>query len=547
MARERRSYWLKEVNLSLALLLIGIIGRRTSAFPRSPTRPLPPIRSQVRPSRRRPVLQSSYADNVEWEPGDVYKDLERLERAIALQNADQDLAHKERLETLAYLAQHRRPLAQDVKRYAILPLVVSFVITVLSNVPLAKQLTRFLHAVNDAHFWTLVVSAPLLLYTSKTVRQTKQTMPSELKRLDPLYYRFATTIDWEDPRSSCQDYVLCLLELWASAVAGFALLRPLIDPYWCCRIQMLTRVGALCSVHNYPKLWFQLMRQQQPRPLSFPVWSLQRLADLQFSPWSLVLGFSRIMSSTSWTAACCSHVGLIAVIGAIGWKPQLILKYKQSFMKRLRWLIVVGGLVVIYQELPTLSRLFYQHTLLQERGRIAVTLIRSATAPLALFFATIGPLIYMDALQRIFVIVKGHDLSLALGTEEFERQIMDSKNVDGRTIFRWRFTWREPERVLSSIQRWSNQFTYWFLFGGSVRDKLGKEFHARHLNELKQIRQTVWEGLKDAPMPDRTKWKQAAMERLERKHKEDYERDQYTVGQSVEVALTPTNANLHYH
>jgi hypothetical protein len=212
-------------------------------------------------------------DAYEWKVGNVYDDLDRLQQEIAISQAEQHLRQVEDRERLDTFAAQRRPLQHDVRRFLLATLFFSVFFTLVKR----SNLARFYNFVFNIHFYMAVVVAPMVLLLAKRRSLPPPPLPpKELTGLDPDYYRFVVT-DWQDPKTSCRDHVLCLLENWTSAVAGPALLAcinyllPRTANY---RVnlamaasQLITRLGAAAALHQYPKLLFQLRRHHQPRPM----------------------------------------------------------------------------------------------------------------------------------------------------------------------------------------------------------------------------------------------------------------------------------------
>jgi hypothetical protein len=231
----------------------------------------------------------SYASNTRqdendegaWAVGNVYEDLDQLERAINFENAEQNLKQAERMEMLQHFARARRPLFPDVTKFVLAPLGLALVLRLFHQYSITRLLAKLITKVSDGHFWTFVVTAPMLLLVAKRIaRPPPEPMPDELEGLDPEYLPFIMT-DWENPETSCRDYVLCLLEFWTSAIVGMAITGALqlfmrfpnnsLTRTWFHSAQLLTRVAALASLHQYPRQLFQLQRSQQPRPVGlFP-------------------------------------------------------------------------------------------------------------------------------------------------------------------------------------------------------------------------------------------------------------------------------------
>ena len=93
-----------------------------------------------------PLLNSDDTDG--WKAGGVYGDLDRLEQAITVANAEQNLLHTERLQLLDHYAKARRPVGDDVSKFVVTPLECRDVFMLLIfNIPLLTNSKRQKHDV----------------------------------------------------------------------------------------------------------------------------------------------------------------------------------------------------------------------------------------------------------------------------------------------------------------------------------------------------------------------------------------------------------------
>ena len=294
-----------------------------------------------------------------WEVGNVEADFQALEQAINFQNAEFNLQAAERVEMMDTFAKQRRLFLPDLHAFVTRPLRWSLIFVILqriitlraNNNPLASFVARhrLVTLPWDIQFWAMVVVAPILFLQLKKFTMAKpEPMPDDLKGLDSNYLQFVTT-DWEDPETSCRDYVLCLAEQWVSAVKGmawFGLLRlgcfaatytsvlshyirsvPYFPPVTVAILQLLTRIGAMVSLFQFPKLLFQLQRQQQPRPKRGDVVTLQKLIKTMIR-WGMPIG---IASDLSQVLLPMSRRALVAFCGiCVAFLSLMELRYSES-------------------------------------------------------------------------------------------------------------------------------------------------------------------------------------------------------------------------
>ncbi len=263
-------------------------------------------------------------DDDDWNVGNVYNDLDLLKREIAKSNAEQHLRQVEDRERLDTFAQNRHPLHRNVRRFVLLPLLLSIVLSIMTTSSSRFGiLSRIFTGIFDFHFMVIMVAAPMLLLMAKrNSMPPPPPLPTELRGLDPEYYRFVVT-DWQDPKTSCSNVVLCLLENWTSAVIGPAIALSCLLPFarkgkgimlTMAICQFITRLGAIAALHQYPKLLYQLRRFHQPRPLDRFTMRLQQLVGLALSlaPLGVASDLSKVWSQLPFKlVASFVSVGLI--------------------------------------------------------------------------------------------------------------------------------------------------------------------------------------------------------------------------------------------
>lgn len=497
--------------------------------------------------------------------GDVKKDLNLLEQAIAFANADQDLQHQERIETLNYFAQQRRPVGPDIVQFLLRPLLFSFSLATIlkllvgSNLLLGRLCRRGVHTASVVHFWSLVVLAPILLlctkrWTAARSHQPQQvTVPAELKGLDSEYYHFMTTTDWEDPATSTRDYVTCLLEQWVSTVVGIAIVSLCFtgnNTQLAFLVRIVVRCGVLASLHQYPKLWFELVRSKQPRPIPWPVWATQSLAKLLYTPWFAAVDLALLASQQQqlqWSSMSLSYGSGLVLTALLAFAARFVTPDKKRLMQALQFRPPVR----LMTRAATLGWFFgrRQH-IIDSFLSGAATLRALSIEEILVYFpwqrvatgvglgvALIGPICHILAARKLVRIQYTHGLSLAMDVDCFKRAAgtngtvtaNDEERGEQRLLWRYKFTWREPQRIRVTLDQWRRGFLYWLLFSGSVEEKLRKEYRSKRQSETKSRGLTVLQRVAEeraknpnAPMPDRTQWKKNAMDKVAQKHQDDY-------------------------
>lgn len=104
--------------------------------------------------------------------------------------------------------------------------------------------------------------------------------------------------------------------------------------------------------------------------------------------------------------------------------------------------------------------------------------------------------------------------------------------------WRFRIEWRNEKRLKPLLREWFSGLGYWLFIKGTVREQLENEEIQRRKKELKKGK-TVWEKVQadGFPMSRRKRWKADAMERIAKKHQEDYEKKTFEVSFSKPNSL----------
>jgi hypothetical protein len=506
-----------------------------------------------------------------WTAGNVEEDFRNLEQAIAMSLADQTLQQQERLQLLDHFATQRRPFRDDVRSNVLAPLLASFLLmSLVRTLPL--QLLRFAGAVCDVHFWTVYVAAPTLLLAIVSFRnhaksnQDPQSPPSPFRTVresgagarrysipgEPQLSVFGEEASTEP---ALADPVLCLLEQWCSASLGMLVAAPLLlqqatDRRITSALFLMTKAAVFVSLHQFPMLYYQAFRPDQTRPIAFRGWAVACLAKARLLPWCVVPDLVRLGLSWSWPQVAVSHaVVAAAVVGIAYAAPQRLSgDLPRPLLPRPRLLVTTLAAAWAARNSHSLrtalSRLVSRTALVVSSRGQAWDAARTLLVPLAILLASIGPCVHLAAYRRLVRVSRCDGLSLADWHDSGSRPLNPSTAArhDARKVWRWRLHWREPRRVLDVARQWRDDFFYWLFLSGSVQEKLRRELDSKRLGTRKgpahrqglavlqrMARDRAAEAEFGIPPADRTQWKQAAMDRLARVHKKNYERNNIEV------------------
>jgi len=500
----------------------------------------------------------------------VYEDLEKLERAIALEKPELKLRQIQLKEQIEFKDQSKRLLIPDAFRFLVVPLFYSYGLFKL----LSSGKKGVLHFVGgsmiqamDLHFWLFVVAAPLLMNASKIMARKRQTstkdpIPDELKNLDPICATVMLSpdlYDYEDPRASCDDTVSFLVEYWTSAVNGMAILfagktiaKGLglgMSPFqsgaamlWLSCTQLLTRLAAVVSLYQYPAKLYDLERSDLTRPVGlFPTVMLKLVRFMMaFAPLGLISDFSKVLlhlpEGSIYPLYACIAVSLFGTWSRMREavssnknplapallkpaKPLAKLFYAFSYLALWRKKIPVmnwGEKVELFG-----SKLFES---------FPIVFWKTLGFGSILSISLLGPLIHLRAFSKIFQVEYCNNLPSISTKESHQKAIEERPERAYDMAWRHSVRWRKPQRLTVSKGWIYHDILYWYLFKGTVIERINND-------RTDQIRKRVFAGrtiqdrvkreLEVRPKGtllngDRNDWKKKAMSFQAQKHESNY-------------------------
>jgi hypothetical protein len=490
-------------------------------------------------------LENQEAPFQEWEANgsSVHEDLDRLERAIAMYHAEQDLLHKERLHRLDDFCHQRRPLFLDIHNHIVGPMCVALAWTVVGKTMSSKlggmQVFRPLWILYDVHFWVAVVSTPLILWAVKHWQRQHslwKARPRDARQPETFLFLPPELESHDNPRSTTatDDYTLCLLEQVSTAVLGTAILGSFLSPGWTPLVHFWTRLGAMVAWYQYPKLYNDLVRSDQPRPVSWDVTATRLAQQCQgMTTWMLVPALVRVMMRWKWRVIAPTYGYLALAYLLVRWKPRL-LSGETKLLTYFRTFAIGFSLTFwFFERRKMLSLLAHIITWVGMPHLLYKVVVRRRLLSAAVAFAAmLLPLIHLAAFRKLVRVANTSNVSLAMSLDEIQQA---TETESASPTWRWRLAWREPHRVADTLRSWWRGFFYRIFLAGSVEEKLYQERLERQRSDLIQhgILAKLRSELKNKPQPavrlDRDLWKSNAMERLKEKHAKDYAEGKFDV------------------
>lgn len=475
--------------------------------------------------------------NVEWLPRNIYDDLDLLRQSIAKDQAGDRIREIERRRLLNTFAANRRPLFHDLRLFVLLPFFCAQILGGMSlRINDVARIHQVLRGVFRVEFWVVVVIAPaaLLLQGARKSPSTSHGQRSKdpvvPKRAASLY----STLIRLDPPEDAQihETIETLLELWVSAVVGSGVLAAWFAAsqtgqtytrLWPC-LRFVSRLGAIASLHQYPKLLYEL--RNLARPLNEPECQLQQLSNrmLPLALVGLTLDLTDIlMCPLSRFVLLSLFLTVIAMSDLQGMVAASDTRTFQDIVlgmatKAVTWFACVVSVRLLCQTL--LSKLK-----MQSIWGLAPILV-SVTAPL----------VHLIALSRLVRIRYTHNLSLANKDSTFILQ--DPATLQQRMKWRYRLEWRQPiMRLRMAVFAFADNFVYRIFFAGGVQAKILELSRRQIQRSTKDLEENVRQLDKLDPM-DSTRWKQDAMDNLAREHQRDYDNESYKDPLGVAIQQT---------
>ena len=514
--------------------------------------------------------------NTNGKSSTVYEDLEKLEHAITLENADLKLRHSKLKEQIDFIDQSKRLVVPDVLRFIIVPMVYAFAVYKLlsrgSNNNAAalsiSMVARWFTKAMDAHFWIFVVGAPLLLNAGKVIsrrwKDTRDPIPDELKDLDPVCATVMLSpdlYDYEDPRASCDDTVSFLVEYWTSAVNSMVVLhagKTIANALgwfpsslqsggvmlWMSCTQLLTRLAAVVSLYQYPEKLYELERSELTRPVGFFQALMPKLVRwmMVFAPLGLISDFSKVLVHLprgsiyplyasivvylfgTWTRMKESVSTNKDPLGPTRLKPPKPLAkifYGMSFLALWRnqlFGLGLGKKVELFAGTKMASSfpIFFWKT-------VGLGFLVS--------YSLLGPLIHLKAFSKIFEVEYTNDLPALSTKESTEKAIEERPERAYDMAWRHSVRWRKLQRLTVSKGWIYHDIIYCYLFKGSVMERINNDRSdqiQRKVMRGRTIKKRIERELEVRPKGkllngDVEQWKTQAMDFQAQKHESSYE------------------------
>jgi hypothetical protein len=494
-----------------------------------------------------------------WQAGDVEQDFARLEQAIDLANAGQNAQYQERMDTLDYISRQRRPISSDLIQFVGKPLVASFVCAILLKSTNHQNIAgcllhKALPYASILHFWCLVVLPPMFLLGVGLWNSRCQSTPYVPPHAtEPTVRASHVYSNSENPATSTRDYTTCLVEQWTSSIVGsilcakFWMVGTNTQLHWI--VQLMTRFGALASLHQYPKLWFELIRNEQLRPLSWRACFLRTITRLQCTQWLAAVDLALFMANgqRSWPLICLCYGSSLVAIGFTVFALQLDrvrnLQLRPPPVQTMARAALLGWAV---KHRKSIRSAFLKALYDIQSLSFVEFCVYFPWVPLgrncAIGVALLAPLYHIWAIMQLVRIQLTHGLSLAMDSDSYEDAIRridgsETGNVDKhmQKLWRYKLSWREPQRIRVTLNNWRRSFWYWMLVSGSVEDKLRREYRTNckseaQLRGLTVLQRVAKDRSRDPTVfSDRSEWKQKAMDRIAKRHQDDYDAKTFNV------------------
>ena len=489
------------------------------------------------PSSYQIETQNTDSDQ-EWEAGDVYRDLKFLRLAIAQSNSFTNLDEACRLHRLQYMYESKRPVLKDLLTHVLSPIALALVLAQqsINGTGRIRQFFKSYFMVTELYHVAMTLLAPFLFWIVLGKKHFQ--MDSEEKKDLDERAMWKTPILKRNPELDCQDVPLCILEQMVSSTMLTTIFNAVIlladirrsDKYIFTRqgafipaatesltfpiamasMSLISLLGSLASLHQYPKLYYELMRDNQPRPLTLRVSSVQKLIKTTF------------------------QTAPLAVTGSLTRIIVLLRMFVDRRNKRRRW---IAPQVFIWNY-NCVSKWWF----------------------LPVFIALVPPLIYLITFCKLIRTTKEPIVSMSTPYEDAKAHLESDDNKSLFQKWRWYLAWRSPRRVRYTLMSWWKLFVAEYVspydrnptllynpaFSSSIRMADGFALKRKGsqlpIEESRNaILRTHAQYMKEnphLPRPDRSLWIARSLDKMAQLHQESY--DAKTFDDPLGVAVQQT-------
>lgn len=474
-----------------------------------------------------------------WTAGDVDADFERLENAINLDNAEDDQLAQQRVDTLDYIASSRIDIAETILSFVKGPLTLTFFLSLLFQYIAGTTVLRIVNNVSIFHFMLSTIVCPLVLLAIRSRKgvdqEPRQELPRSLAGLSDNYLKFIT--GYENPKLSCRDTVLCILELWSFTVLPSLLFRP-----WATPRRLLTRLGAFASLRLYPILSYKLWHQQ-PRPHSGMVLALRTATKMMSATTLFAIDAALLVGQLRPKVILYSY-GLLLISGAfmvLGFrhvKPQT--KYWRVVQKfRFPFQLLVGSVVagIFSKHFRTVDMAFAKQSVGVSISMIPWRNLLSKSLAIISYFGVAWSLI--DVRQNL-CIAYTHNNSLSSLLSDDLNFGTSKRVVNNESSLRWRYwqSWRDPERIYQRIGSLYGRFWHWLLLEGSVEEQFVRTRQQNTPMRIVNLAKRDNTNLSELfDLSNKNKWKARAMDLVADEHRISIEDKSVSVRICLALAL----------
>lgn len=387
-----------------------------------------------------------------WEAGDVQTDIQELRRAINKNNANRNLQYWNVRSECAYAANNYRPVFPDVMNKVALPLAASHAISLASaaNAPdhlrLLCGVGKLLSFLMDAHYYIFCLFLPLFLWILIHRDDKRQNYLAEFNGVKKPWVSFILG----DSRyaARCTNHCLCLIDLVTSCVLPSAIFtafyyaqkqwsfsvkigqaiatpeRTVALDLMMAMLKLITRLGAVASLHQYSNYVFELRRPDQPRPVQkYPLFLRQYVQNMS-KLWPF--GFASDLTSLT----------------GIKERIRLVVQRRQGMTNFLKIPLGFYGKGFLAS---VISPLFH---------------IVAFCRLIDIFYGSSSDRQHWPSGRKFLTLMPEDRCKTETGYDTEKMKISTTLDHHESKTLRWLLSWRRPRRVEDTIERW---FTLLFM------------------------------------------------------------------------------------
>jgi hypothetical protein len=302
----------------------------------------------------------------------------------------------------------------------------------------------------------------------------------------------------------------------------------------------------MASIHQYPKMLFEVTRESQSRPIEFSTFAARFLMRSLFitAPLGLAMDFYKVLLLLPSNMIKPMYGSAALVIYGTWTRMAWLRKEAREDEENVHDFARLSPRPALVRTTYAIANFFLWREQLHLMGAGVAKFVVNSTVNrwlslLVLIILAAMPLApslaHLKCIGDIMRIEHTHNISMITTQNAYRSDsLKDIEVLEDRiqqyTKWRYRLGWRDPQRLHVTLKKYPNDLSYWLFLKGGAEDQFEEQtkrlYNSRFLmsenfilNKLKKDRES---GPSASKNTDRESWKPQAMEKLRQEHEQDY-------------------------